>query len=168
MVNVADHFKRQIQFIGWIEFASERQVLHFIFVGREGIYSNLYSSIFSFSMECFGDLLLLPFFSNIKSGKWKVSRFVTFMSVISYSSYLVNFSLVAFFIMPRLPHFGLSGNAYYAFHYVGTLLLSTVLAAALYLCVEHPFLLLRKNLEKRRSNKIDYSPQPVLEPVEKV
>jgi peptidoglycan/LPS O-acetylase OafA/YrhL len=142
------------------------RILDYYFIGREGVPSNYYSSIFSFSMECFGDLLILPFFSNIKRGKGKVRNFVTFMSIISYSSYLVNFTLVAFYIMGPLPHMGLSDRVYLMVRYMGTLLLSTTLAVLLYITVEYPFLLLRNKLEKKRRNKLAYSPQPVLEPVE--
>jgi peptidoglycan/LPS O-acetylase OafA/YrhL len=142
--------------------------LDYNFVGREGIYSSFYSSVFSFSMECFGDLLILPFFSNIKRATGRVRNVVTFLAVISYSSFLVNFTLVAFYIMGPLPHMGLSDNAYLAVRYLGTLFLSIVLGAFLYITVESPFLALRNKLEKKRREKLAYSPQPVLEPVKKV
>jgi peptidoglycan/LPS O-acetylase OafA/YrhL len=126
------------------------RTLDYSFIEQEGIYSNFYSSVFTFSCQCFGAMLILPFFENIKQGKGKLSRFITFISVISYSLYLLNFALVALFIMPRMPHWGLPDKLYYVVRYLATLIVSVGLACILYIAVEHPFLYLRSKLGKKR------------------
>ena len=53
----------------------------------------LYLCVFSLSAVSIGVLFLLPFLSDLKGGNGRVYRTITFISAISYSLYLVNYSL---------------------------------------------------------------------------
>jgi peptidoglycan/LPS O-acetylase OafA/YrhL len=59
----------------------------------------LYLCVFSFSINSFATLLLLPFLSDLKSGKGAVYRYVTVISLISYSMYLLNLSVILDWIL---------------------------------------------------------------------
>lgn len=54
----------------------------------------LYNCVFSFSIISLATLFLLPYLSEWKSGKGFTLKFFTIISLISYSMYLVNLSLV--------------------------------------------------------------------------
>lgn len=67
-----------------------------------------YACVFSFTSNSVGALFLLPFLCSIKTGKGLVYRAVTFISLISYSMYLLNLSLIQYslinkFRIPFLP-----------------------------------------------------------------
>jgi peptidoglycan/LPS O-acetylase OafA/YrhL len=133
------------------------RTLQYHYVLKDTYNGSFFASVFSLSFSCFGAMLILPFFENIKLGKGRLWRFVTFLSVISYSLYLVNFAFVSISVMPHMPHWGLSGNVYLAVRYIAALMLSIGLACILYITVEHPFLYLRSKLEKKKRNKINSS-----------
>jgi len=61
-----------------------------------------FNNFFTLSVTSIGTLFLLPALSELKSGKGLTYRFLTFVSVVSYSMYLVNFSLVQLSIIPSL------------------------------------------------------------------
>ncbi len=62
----------------------------------------LYHCVFSFSLTSIGTLLLLPFLSSLKTGKGLVFKTLTYTSLISYSMYLVNLTLVQKWILGNL------------------------------------------------------------------
>ncbi|WP_343586242.1 acyltransferase [Flavobacterium sp.] len=64
--------------------------------------NSLYACVFSFSLNSIGTLFLLPFLSEIKSGKGKIYKAVTYFSLISYSMYLINLTLVKNWIVLHL------------------------------------------------------------------
>lgn len=61
-----------------------------------------YLQYFSLTVTSVATLLLLPALSGLRHGQGKIYRFLSFVSVISYSMYLVNFSLVQLTIIPSL------------------------------------------------------------------
>ena len=69
----------------------------------------LYACEFSFIQTSVGVLFLLPFLSEVKTGKGFFFKFFTTISLISYSMYLVNYSLVREFIVKNLPGYGSAG-----------------------------------------------------------
>lgn len=73
-----------------------------IFLVREPLdfEFNIYYCVYSFSVSSLATLLLLPFLSNYKQGKSSISRIITVISLISYSMYLINFSLVQIYFIP--------------------------------------------------------------------
>lgn len=65
-------------------------------------YKSLYGSVFSFSLMSVSILFMLPFFSNLKSGKGIFYKSITYISLISYSMYLINYSLVQNWIVNNI------------------------------------------------------------------
>ncbi|MBS1686223.1 MAG: acyltransferase [Bacteroidetes bacterium] len=66
----------------------------------------IYSQILYFSLSPLLMALLLPAAADIRYGTGQVARFVSYTSRISYSLYLVNFSLVAEVIRDQFPPHG--------------------------------------------------------------
>ncbi|SCX92506.1 Peptidoglycan/LPS O-acetylase OafA/YrhL, contains acyltransferase and SGNH-hydrolase domains [Nonlabens sp. Hel1_33_55] len=86
-------FKNALFFVG---------LLLFLFIKFSPIdYSAIgfFNSVFSFSLISIATLFLLPFLSHLKNGKGLVYKIVTFISLISYPMYLVNLSIVQYWIL---------------------------------------------------------------------
>lgn len=139
-------YKGQAAIIGLV-FILSTKIADTLQVEREA----LYSSAFSFTLQCFGVMLTLPFFDSIKAGKGKVVKAVTFISVISYSLYLLNFALIGSFVMNRINHYGGTSLWHLTAHYLTFWILSIAAATILYVVIEHPFLLLRDKILKRNA-----------------
>ena len=88
---------RKLLFIAGILLLLTPVVFEF-FMGKVLIFLNY----FSLPLTSLATLLMLPMLSVIRTGKGKISKFLTFVSMISYSMYLVNFSLVQLTIVPAL------------------------------------------------------------------
>ena len=100
------------------------------------------------SLISIGTLMLFPLLLTIKTGKGIIYKTITFISIISYSLYLVHQSLVLGKIMPTLNEkMGLIAPVYYILYYA----LSIVLAFFLYNYYEHPMTNLR-DLAVRKNN----------------
>lgn len=72
--------------------------------------SPFYYCVFSFTITSLITLLSLPFFSNIKKGKGVFYKMITYISLTSYSIYLINFSLIKFWILNNIDFSYLSFN----------------------------------------------------------
>jgi peptidoglycan/LPS O-acetylase OafA/YrhL len=84
-----------------------------------------YRDFFELSVAPIGILLLLPFLTGIRSGRGPIYRFLTFISKISYSMYLLHYSLIQLIIIPALfanVHF--YGIAYTEYALYGCLTIS--------------------------------------------
>ena len=57
-------------------------------------FGSMYYCVFSFSLNGIGVLLLLPYLNDIKHGNGRVYKWVTSVSLMSYSMYLINLSIV--------------------------------------------------------------------------
>lgn len=68
----------------------------------------LYKKYFEFSVAPIGVLLLLPFLNSIKIGSGCIYRFITLISKISYSMYLLHYTLIQAIIVPAI-----FGHGYY-------------------------------------------------------
>ncbi len=64
----------------------------------------IYKYVFSFALVAVGTLLLLPFLSTYKHGSGRIYRWLTTISLISYSMYLINLSVVIFIALPMVRH----------------------------------------------------------------
>lgn len=64
--------------------------------------NSLYSTVFSFCMISTGTLALLPLLSHLKTGRGAIYQALTYLSIISYSMYLINLSLM-FRLINNLP-----------------------------------------------------------------
>ena len=59
-----------------------------------------YYSVFYFSLNSIGTLLLLPFLSTYVNGQGTIFKMVTYVSLISYSMYLINLTPIQNYIIP--------------------------------------------------------------------
>lgn len=57
-------------------------------------YGSIYVCVFSFTTSAIGTLFTIPFLSHLKKGKGMIYKIVTYISIVSYSMYLLNYSLV--------------------------------------------------------------------------
>lgn len=86
-------YKKQLFFLGIALLYSS--YLHYVF-GDLGL---TYICVYSYSIQSIGFLCLFPYMSTIKSGKGLVYEAITKISLISYSLYLINYSLVKGYII---------------------------------------------------------------------
>ena len=71
---------------------------------------SIYSCVFSFVMISTGVLLLLPYLSELKTGKGMPYKMITYISLISYSMYLLNYSVVKIWVIDRVFNLFLPEN----------------------------------------------------------
>jgi peptidoglycan/LPS O-acetylase OafA/YrhL len=108
--------------------------------------THLFGTVFSFPMVSISVLLMLPLLSQWKPEGGFIVRQITWVSLISYSLYLVHLSLVQTWILSALPfpenHQNLSYLPFlkYALYWC----LSLGLALLQYRCIEQPAMLLRE------------------------
>jgi peptidoglycan/LPS O-acetylase OafA/YrhL len=110
-------------------------------------HNGVYMKVFSFCLVSFGASLLLPKADSVKNFRFApIGRLVTFISVISYSMYLVNLGIVAGLFQHYLtPHRRLENALYYGLFWIVTFALSTLL----YRFFEKPVTDLRDKVWKR-------------------
>lgn len=121
-----------------------------------GLDLNLYYCVFYFSSIAIGTLLLLPYLSELKAGKGRVYKGSTIISLISYSMYLIHFTLVQRFALPatfklipiesEFTRSLLTYLLYWVFTIVGSLLL--------YKYFEVPMMRLRQKFPLTRIQRI--------------
>jgi len=111
----------------------------------------LYYSVFSFVVVSLGALLLLPWLSQLYRHDGLLYRFITVISLTSYSMYLVHLSLVRNILVPgTLQLFpNLSGDWFLIAHYGLYWIYTVVLSIVLYKYFELPMM----NLRVRFANK---------------
>jgi peptidoglycan/LPS O-acetylase OafA/YrhL len=80
-------------------------------------FTPFYYCVISFSLTSIITLFFLPFLSNLKDGSGFIYKTITYISLTSYSIYLVNFSIVKFWILPNI-------NLYFLYEINGYLHLS--------------------------------------------
>ena len=103
----------------------------------------LFISVFYLSVNSMGVLCLLPYLSELKTGKGIIYRSVTYISIISYSMYLLNLSFVQGFVLRKIDFHNvvfLSSAARYCCFWILTILGAVIL----YKSVERPFMQLRE------------------------
>lgn len=109
--------------------------------------SGLYACVFSFSVTSLSTLFLLPYLSQLKSGSGIVYLTMTRISLISYSMYLLNLSVVQFWIINKIRWDELfeSGRLIIVLQYGLYWLLVIVLSSIVYKYFEVPMTNLRDN-----------------------
>lgn len=119
------------------------------------IYVNLYSFDFFYCLIYFNllplpTLFALPFLTSIKTGNGFIYKALTFISLISYSIYLINYSLVEWKILPEImSHLQfLPENVFLGFRYLLFWLMTFFLSFILFKYFEQPIL----NLRDRKLN----------------
>lgn len=80
-------------------------LLYFPYVQRfTGVFGLTYVCVFSYTIQSVGFLCLFPMATSVKTGKGRVYHIVTIVSKLSYSLYLVNYSIVKGYLIPLLTH----------------------------------------------------------------
>lgn len=137
--------------VSWLKYSKQKALLGLIllficrFPDSEASFG-IFQSVFSFSFAGIGTLLLLPFMISIKEGSGFLYKFLTYTSLISYSMYLLNGSIViSALVWPLLSFFGpLPGWQYCLGGYLGSFFLTYILGLLMYLTIESWALKLRK------------------------
>src|SRR5688572_6252691 len=111
----------------------------------------LYNCVFSFSIISLATLFVLPFLSNIKKGQGFFYGTITRISLISYSMYLLNLSVVQKWIIDKISWSDIfSSNYLFVFFKYGLFwFLTIILSILLYKYYELPVM----NLRDRRKIK---------------
>ena len=111
------------------------------------LYANggLYDCVFWFWLNTLPFFLCLPYLSRLKSNSNnKLARVITFISLISYSIYLVHLNIVQHWIVMKISWACIGVETLRLFLVYGTYWFFTfILAYALYKTVEQPFIKLR-------------------------
>jgi peptidoglycan/LPS O-acetylase OafA/YrhL len=115
----------------------------------------VYFGVFSFSVISVGTLFLLPWLSQLHITNGLIYEVVTRLSLISYSMYLVHFTLVRNILLPETLTFvsGFGINQVIAVSYVLYWLYTIVLSILLYKFFELPMMNLRAKLPVQRNNR---------------
>jgi peptidoglycan/LPS O-acetylase OafA/YrhL len=111
------------------------------------IDSPIYNDIFSFSLTSISVLFLLPYLNNINSGNGYIYKALTYTSLISYSMYLLNLSVIQLWI---LKYFSLliTNDILLAFlKFFLYWFLTIFLSILMYKYIERPFMDIRSKLE---------------------
>lgn len=109
---------------------------------------DLYECVFSFSTASIGTLLLLPYLCSIKTGSGFLFKCCTLISLISYSMYLINLTLVQDWILKLfdlISGFKNDGHFYYGVRYLLYWICTISLAFLMYKFFELPIMKLRKD-----------------------
>ncbi len=117
----------------------------------------IYAAVWVSSLKSLGVFLMLPFLSNLKSGG-KITSFITYFSLISYSLYLVNLNVVVNVIIKNTINGTFSGkyvqNDYWYIDYILFWIITIAISHTMYKLIEVPFIKLRerKNILKKAQN----------------
>ncbi len=114
------------------------------FIFTDIILSKMFAFSFYFNFVGLGMAMLIPFFYHLKmSNKLAINAF-SLISIISYSTYLVNYSIVEYSIKYFIPtEIGIVNNlSKFILAYILTFFLSVIL----YKYIETPFMNLRKRI----------------------
>lgn len=91
--------------------------------------------------------LFLPQMSSIKTGKGFLYKSITYISLISYSLYLVNYTLVKYFFVGEILEGRLAVNLSNGMHIFLICTISLLLATLMYLYLEKPCMDIRKKIK---------------------
>jgi peptidoglycan/LPS O-acetylase OafA/YrhL len=78
-------------------------LLHKLVIAYHTPYDGLFCTVFSFTYISVATLLLLPFLSDYKSAKGIAAKAATFISLISYSIYLLHITVLYFISCESMP-----------------------------------------------------------------
>lgn len=137
-------YKVQFFIVGLLLFISDKfNFFHFDQFG-------LYDCVFSFSVVSIATLFLLPYLSLLKNGKGFIYKYLTIISLISYSMYLVNYTIVLEWIIVKIDWTSfLNFNSYISliFKYCLFWFLTLFFSILLYKYFEIPLMKLRDEVE---------------------
>lgn len=137
-------YKVQFFIIGLLLFISDK--FDFFHFGQFG----LYDCVFSFSVVSIATLFLLPYLSLLKNGKGFIYKYLNIISLISYSMYLVNYTVVLEWIIIKIDWTILQNfNSYISLisKYCLFWFLTIVFSILIYKYFEIPFMKLRDKVK---------------------
>lgn len=107
--------------------------------------SGFYNSIVSIPLKSIGTAFLLPYLSTLKTGRGFIFKLLSYISLISYSMYLVNRSLVREWILKSINISEYISNPYLAiiFNYFLFFIFTILISMLLYKYFESPIMKLR-------------------------
>ena len=144
------HFKNQ-----WNKYKVQLLLVGvLIFVGMKFIPFDLekfglYHCVFSFSITSLATLFLLPYLSNLNNGNGFIYKLLTYTSLISYSMYLVNLSIVKYWMLGSVDWSNLQNFSQYLFYiirYSFYWILTVVISIIIYKYYEIPITKLRDRI----------------------
>lgn len=138
-------WKKVLFILGLIILIGQKAIELGQFAGR-----GIYTCVFSFTINAAGTLFLLPLLSSVKSGKGMVYRIVTFISLISYSMYLLNLSVVQYSLINKFRIPFLSTVPQQLVKYFIFWTLTIVFSYYLYSFFERPIMRLRNKVVIKR------------------
>jgi len=115
-------------------------------------FSQFYKCVFSYSVICFATLLLLPYLSAFKDGKGFVYKCITYISLISYSMYLINLSIVRVWILGNIDWSyvsSINGYLFVGFRYLLFWFLTIFFSILLYKNFEVPMMSVRDKIKSK-------------------
>lgn len=122
--------------------------------------NSMYYCVFYFFVIATATLFLLPFLSGIKSGKGCLYRYISYISICSYSMYLVNYTLVKKFMLGPLSLLQLSGIPYKTIKYILFWVITYILSVCVYKYFEKPTTDLRDYLSLNQTHKNELVGRP--------
>lgn len=142
--NVWIKFKYYFFFLGVFLFFATKFILPIIFEVQ-----SLYNCVLSFTFVSIATLLILPYFSNLIYNQGFVYKAITIISLISYSMYLINLSLIQEWIINKLPwnDYIDNNNIIILSKYVTFWFLTFIISILIYKYFERPILLIRDKMK---------------------
>jgi peptidoglycan/LPS O-acetylase OafA/YrhL len=101
------NYKKQLLILGASLFLLTKFEIYF------PIYSpinGLYMTVFSFTLTSVATLFLLPYLSDLKTGEGVLYKIITYLSLTSYSMYLLNLTIIQQFILNIIPWSNITDN----------------------------------------------------------
>ena len=116
-----------------------------------------FAIIWSPSLISLAVFFALPFLSNLRKGLGKWTSWITFLSLISYSMYLVNLNVVIISIIKQSIHGNYSGKKnvpgdYWVLDYILFWILTIFISFILYKFIEVPFMKIRDKKKIAQDN----------------
>ena len=116
----------------------------------------LYMCVFSLMKTSIGTLFLLPFLAEVKHGKGFLYKTITYVSLTSYSMYLINYSLIREGIIKKLPGYGSQTTGMMVLENLLYYGLVIILSILIYKYFEKPIMDLRERIRMPHRN-----PKPI-------
>lgn len=133
-------YKNSLLFIGIAIYLLTKFV-----IPRYTVFNDIYTCVFVFNLISIATLFLLPYLNELKKGKGVFYKPITYISLTSYSMYLINLTLVQRWIIGQISWESLINNSYlvwilrYGFYWVLVIGLSILI----YKYFELPMMALR-------------------------
>jgi peptidoglycan/LPS O-acetylase OafA/YrhL len=107
-----------------------------------------YRMVLFYTLQSTSFLLILPFFSTIKTGKGKLFKIITLLSYVSFSIYLINLNIVQTFILNNINFNIFNETAGMIIKYILYILISVFGGIIMYKNVELPFMNMRNKIKE--------------------